>query len=129
MKREIKFRGKRIDNGEWVYGLLIKHEKIAGIIPAYEIHYTDCGGALDFLYIEVDPTTVGQYTGLKDKIGTDIYEGDSLFVNRIGDYPLNQNHHVVYNRYFATFATDQDSTFDWVRYEGKYTVTGNIHNK
>lgn len=122
MKREIKFRGKRTDNGEWVYGYYWSVKDIHFIQDTH-------GNQLMPFDHKVDLATVGQYTGLKDKNGTEIYEGDSLFVNRIGDYPLNQNHHVVYNRYFATFATDQDSTFDWVRYEGKYTVTGNIHDK
>ena len=80
--REILFRGKRTDNGEWVYGFAYKQHSFGKI----ELWYIRTFG-LDFLVIS---ETVGQFTGLTDKNGRRIFEGDILGGYLDDNYPENQ---------------------------------------
>lgn len=119
--RTIKFRGKRIDDGLWEYGWFYSkdgkyyiHDYINDTVPPYE----------------VNPKTVGQYTGLDDVNGEEIYEGDIIS----GEYD-EVVHKIEYSEYTACFTATLLEEYKmvnrldqaWIKVQNK-RVVGNIHD-
>lgn len=75
--REILFRGKRPENGEWVYGYYVHNGPVN-----YETEYIIPYYASAFYGFQVYPNTVGQYTGLTDKNGNRIFENGYMIIDK-----------------------------------------------
>lgn len=80
--REILFRGKRIDNGEWEYGFYAEGTHFCGDAGKGKTYILDVDAPM---FSEVIPSTVDQYTEIRDANNTKIFEGDIVRVLRNDD--------------------------------------------
>ena len=123
MKREILFRGKRTDNGEWVCGNLMDSDSIVGKITDFDGEYF-----IPEFWYKVDTETVGQFTGLTDKNGTKIFDGDIVRYYDDSDDELT-NGVVVFNADFCSFCVSMKGHEDvMLMAQWQYEVIGNIYD-
>ncbi|MGM9838129.1 MAG: YopX family protein [Paludibacteraceae bacterium] len=129
--REVKFRGKSKSTGYWLHGDLIRNVNgDIAIIPPFGIYNEN-----EFGTQEVLPETVGQFTGLYDKKGKEIYEGDILNI----PHGFYRNCEVIHSNYGWAFCTKDDivysdgsrqyrsvKAFNFIFGQG--VVVGNIHD-
>lgn len=124
MIREILFRGKRVDNGEWVEGYYNYINNKTKILP------TAVGAYDGYALFDILSETVGQYTGLTDRLGKKIFEGDILKFKR----KKLENVAVGYGKsgYICKVKTSKNTTtfFNLQHFLEKYNceIIGNIHD-
>ena len=112
--RTFKFRGKGIKSGQWFYGSVVPFGNSAYIFKMFRL--------LRMEHAEVDPATVGQFTGLTDADGKDIYEGDLLLSDENAEV-----FEVVYDAPRFCFK-DNDFGFRFLNHPEFFHVIGNIHD-
>lgn len=119
--RTIKFRGKRLDNGEWVYGFLTCYaEKVAAIQ-----HWNKKGHLTGY---GTDPESVGQWTGLVDRHGKEIYEGDIVILETVSRHrSLGCVRWTDFARY-EFWHLRQDQGFQLGQRFDETEIIGNIHD-
>ena len=139
------FRGKRLDNSEWAYGDLINCSSGKKyIFPtgnyANEENKVGFEGCLKLNTFEIDPGTIGQYTGLKGKSGKEIYEGDILkyTFDLPGSSYATENglkiriDKVFWSDFRVSFALGNEmrnhDLFRYVRNGNRVEIIGNIHD-
>ncbi len=121
MNNNYCFRGKRIDSGSWVYGGILNYRERCWIVEG--MFFTNNDQIVHIERYEVDPKTVGQFTGLPDNSRTKIFDGDVISI------PTDNTFHRIRFNECSFEAYPQKSYANTLsRYHDSSTIIGNIHD-
>ena len=124
--REILFRGKAVDSGEWVYGIPASFRKIDNVVRATMIPEIDGEHCMSEC-VCVDPDTIGEYAGLTDENATRIFEGDIVSYNGTVHKVVFENR--GYSGYFGIVMGDKETwPFSMSVPPNMMEVIGNVHD-